>query len=193
MIAGIILAGGGARRMGGGDKCLLKLGSATILDMLLPRLAPQVCRVAISANDDPGRFAGFALPVLPDAIGAGPLAGVAAGLAWASAIGAEALLTVPGDTPFIPPDLADRLVPAPAWAASEGAVHPLVALWPVAAAGALDVWLAGGTNLRVRDFGQSIGMRTIDFADTPDPFFNINTPDDLREAGRRLSRSAAAP
>jgi molybdopterin-guanine dinucleotide biosynthesis protein A len=167
--------------MGGCDKALLPLGGATLLDALLARLAPQVARLAISANDDPSRFARFGLPVLPDIVmQAGPLAGVAAGLAWANAVGAAALLTVPSDTPFIPADLAARLAPAPAWAESGGDLHPLVALWPVSAP--LAAWLEGGGSLRVRAFGSAIAMRTVPFPETPDPFFNINTPADLLTA-----------
>jgi molybdopterin-guanine dinucleotide biosynthesis protein A len=190
VIAGLVLAGGRASRMGGGDKCLLrvtdtKVGDTTVLDILLARLGPQAGALAMSANGDAARFARFGLPVLPDLpLHAGPLAGVAAGLAWATSLGADALLTVPGDTPFIPADLAEKLAPAPAWAMSDGAVHPLVALWPAAAP--LAAWLEGGGSLRVRTFGEAIGMRTVVFSQTPDPFFNINTPDDLRVAQARV-------
>jgi molybdopterin-guanine dinucleotide biosynthesis protein A len=89
---------------------------------------------------------------------------------------------VPGDTPFLPEDLVARLGAAPAWAATAGAVHPLVAVWPVDMRGALAAWLADGRSLRVRDFGGAIGMRTVEFADAGDPFLNINTPDDLARA-----------
>ncbi len=189
MIAGLVLAGGRASRMGGGDKCLLPLGDVTVLDALLARLTPQVAAMAISANGDAGRFRRFGLPVLSDlAQHAGPLAGVAAGLAWAASLNATVLLTVPGDTPFIPRDLAVRLVPAPAWAESGGAVHPLVALWPATAAAPLFAWLEGGGSLRVRTFGEAIGMRAVVFDETPEPFFNINTPDDLAEAQSRVLR-----
>jgi molybdopterin-guanine dinucleotide biosynthesis protein A len=187
VIAGLVLAGGSASRMGGGDKGLLPLGGARVLDVLLARLAPQVGPIAISANGDAARFDGFALPVLPDvALNAGPLAGVAAGLAWADARGTRWLLTVPGDTPFVPRDLAARLAPAPAWAHSHGALHPLVGLWPVTAAAPLAAWLAGGGSRRVRDFGATIGMRAVPFDDTPDPFFNINTRGDLSAAQSRV-------
>jgi molybdopterin-guanine dinucleotide biosynthesis protein A len=129
------------------------------------------------------------LPVLPDPEWAqGPLAGVAAGLAWAAAQGAEAVLTVPGDTPFIPGDLLVRLGVAPAWAESAGVVHPLVAVWPVSAGAALETWLRRGGSLRVRAFGAAIGMRTVEFAASPDPFLNINTPADLAQA-RALGNS----
>ncbi len=175
--------------MGGGDKCLLRLGDTTVLDVLLQRLAPQASALAISANGDQARFGSFRLPILPDLPRhAGPLAGVAAGLVWATSLGAKALLTVPGDTPFIPTDLAHRLSPAPAWAESGGAIHPLVALWPTTATLPLTAWLEGGGNLRVRSFGAAIGMRTVAFPETPDPFFNINTRSDLA-AARQLAQS----
>jgi molybdopterin-guanine dinucleotide biosynthesis protein A len=178
-----VLAGGQATRMGGGDKPLLHINGATLLDHLLARLRPQVSAVALGANGDPARFARFGLPVRPDGAAAqGPLAGVAAGLAWAAGIGATTLLTVPGDTPFIPTDLATALGEAPAWAESGGAVHPLVAVWPVAAGPALAQWLRQGGSLRVRDFGRAIGMRAVCFAASPDPFLNINTPADLAQA-----------
>jgi molybdopterin-guanine dinucleotide biosynthesis protein A len=187
VIAGVVLAGGRASRMGGGDKCLLPLGNGTVLARLLTRLAPQAGALAISANGDPARFAQFGLPVLPDQPRhAGPLAGVAASLAWAASIGANTVLTVPGDTPFIPADLAERLAPAPSWAVSLGALHPLVALWPVTAATGLTAWLEGGGSLRVRAFGEAIGMRAVMFLQTPDPFFNINTPADLGAAQARV-------
>jgi molybdopterin-guanine dinucleotide biosynthesis protein A len=193
VIVALALAGGQARRMGGGDKVLLPLAGATVLDALLERLTPQVSCVAISANGDPARFARFGLPILADPAWAeGPLAGVAAGLAWAAGLGAEALLTVPGDTPFIPTDLLARLGAAPAWAESGGAVHRLVALWPAAAAPALEAWLRDGCSLRVLDFGLSLGMRAVPFAGTPDPFLNINTPADLAQA-EALGKPAPGP
>jgi molybdopterin-guanine dinucleotide biosynthesis protein A len=188
MIAALVLAGGTASRLGGGDKPLLPLAGATVLDILLTRLHPQASAVAISANGDPARFARFFLPVLPDAPGhAGPLAGVAAGMAWAAQCGADTLLTVPGDTPFIPTDLPKRLGTAPAWAVTNGAVHPLIALWPTKADAQLRAWLADGHDLRVKSFGAALGMRAVTFADSPDPFFNINTPADLAEAQARAA------
>ena len=108
--------------MGGRDKPLLSLGSRTILAEILGRLEGQAQAIALSANGDPSRFAAYHLPVLPDPTpDQGPLAGVLEGLKWAASLGAEALLTVPGDTPFIPRDLAQRLQPAPAGAGSR---HP---------------------------------------------------------------------
>jgi len=185
MIAALILAGGSARRMGGVDKPLLPLGNRTILAEILSRLRPQAGVVALSANGDPSRFADYCLPVLPDPVpGQGPLAGVLQGLHWAARCGAEALLTTPGDTPFIPRDLAARLSPAPACASSGGHVHPLAALWPVACRGRLQGW----TNPRVRSFAEAIDMRSVAFEDAA-AFLNVNTPADLAaavEAARRM-------
>jgi len=94
---------------------------------------------------------------------------------------------VPGDTPFIPTDLAARLGAAPAWAISDGAVHPLIALWAIQEAARLNTWLADGHDLRVKSFGASLFMRAVTFEETPDPFFNINTPADLSEAQARAA------
>jgi len=187
MIAGLVLAGGAAVRMGGGDKPLLAVGAAPILARILATLRPQVGPLALSANGDPARFAEFGLPVLTDGpfAGAGPLAGVLAGLDWAEAQGATALLSVPGDTPFIPADLAARLGEAPACAESAGVRHHLVALWPVAARAALRAWLGRPGSRSVRQFAGTIGMRGVAFpAGEPDPFMNVNTPDDLARARR---------
>jgi molybdopterin-guanine dinucleotide biosynthesis protein A len=178
MIAALILAGGGAARMGGGDKPLLALGGRTILAELLGRLRPQVSAVALSANGDPLRFASYGLPVLPDPVpDQGPLAGLAQGLIWAAVIGAEALLSVPGDTPFVPRNLAVRLSPAPACAVSGGHIHPLVALWPVGCRDKLQGW----PDPRVKTFAASIGMRQVLFDDEL-AFLNVNTPADLTAA-----------
>ncbi len=180
---GLLLAGGAGTRMGGVDKALLRLGGRTLAGHVLERLSPQVDAVAISANGNPARYACFGLPVLTDSVvGRGPLGGVLRGLAWAAAQGADTLLSVPGDTPFIPRDLARRLGVAPAWAKGAAGLHPLVAAWPVACAPALQTWLDSQPSGRVRSFGETIGMRTEVFADAPDPFHNINTPEDLAAA-----------
>ncbi len=187
----LILAGGRATRLGGVDKALLPAGDCTLIEHLLDRLAPQSSRIAISANGDPTRYAGLGLPVLPDDVtGRGPLGGVLRGLAWAESLGADTLLTVPGDTPFIPRDLAARLGAAPSWAESPTGLHPLVALWPVAGRAALAAWLAGQPSGRVRAFGAGLGMRAVWFADAPDPFANVNTPADLAAADARVNLEA---
>jgi molybdopterin-guanine dinucleotide biosynthesis protein A len=173
----MVLAGGQASRMGGGDKPLLSVGGRTLLRRILDTLEPDHRHIALSANGDPARF-GVGLPVLADVLpGCGPLGGVLTGLEWAAGLGAEALLTVPGDTPLIPPGLAAALAPAPAVAESGGRRHHLVALWPVRAAAPLRAWLAAPGSRSVREFGGTLGMRGVAFGG--DPFVNVNTPRDL--------------
>ncbi len=184
-LAALVLAGGQAARMGGGDKPLLDLAGRSLLQRILARLRTETARIAISANGDPARFAAFGCPVLPDGafLGQGPLAGVLAGLDWAAAQGCDTLLTVPGDTPFIPPGLAATLAPVPACAASAGRTHPLVALWPVTAREPLRVSLGSPGGRSVREFAASIGMRVVDFPMRAwDPFLNLNDAADLAAA-----------
>ncbi len=187
MIAGLVLAGGAARRMGGVDKPLLPLGGRVILDFVLERVRPQVAVVAISANGDPARYARFGCPVLADDVrGRGPLGGVLRGLGWAKQIGAESLLTVPGDTPFLPGDLVARLGAAPSCAENAACVHWPVAMWPVSCAAALAGWLGSQPSARVAAFGGIVGMRRVWFGDAGDPFHNVNTPEDLEAAQRNV-------
>ena len=191
--AALILAGGEARRMGGLDKPLITVGGETILARILSRLAAHEL-IAISANGDPARFASYGCEILPDEPGGprGPLAGILAGLRWAEEAGASALLTVPGDGPFVPSDLAQRLSPGPSHAASGGRRHPTAALWNLPLAAKLEAHLAalaGGPRrgFSVLGFAETIGARTVTFADDPDPFLNVNTPEDLRQAEARLA------
>jgi molybdopterin-guanine dinucleotide biosynthesis protein A len=182
----VILAGGLARRLGGGDKPLLDLGDRTVLDHVLQRLRPQAAPLALNANGDPARFATFRLPVLPDPMPGfpGPLAGILAAMRWAAARGAERVLTVPGDAPFIPLDLVRRLAASGsgiAYAASDRP-HPTVALWPTRLAAALDSALASG-HRRVRAWAEAEGAAPVPFAaGRCDPFLNINTVADLQAA-----------
>ena len=121
---GVVLAGGLARRMGGGDKARIRIGGTTILERVLARLSPQCSRVILNANGDPARFADTGLPVVADSVPdfAGPLAGILAGLDWAAAQTPEIadVVSVPGDCPFLPHDLVTRLI-----AARESAGTPL--------------------------------------------------------------------
>jgi molybdenum cofactor guanylyltransferase len=181
--AAVILAGGAARRMGGGDKPLLDLAGTRMIERIVASL--DVPCIAISANGDPARFGALKMPVLSDGefAGEGPLAGILAGLEWAASLGADTLLTVPGDTPFIPKGLAAALAPAPACAASNDRVHYLVALWPAARHGELRRFLLVQNRRDVAYFARRIGMRRVDFpAAKWDPFFNVNTPEDLAAA-----------
>ncbi len=184
-VAGLVLAGGRAKRLGGGDKPLLEIGGATILSRVIAALRPETDTLAISANGDPARFARFGLPVLGDGEFAnqGPLAGLLAGLDWAASLGAAWLLTAPGDTPFLPPGLGAALAPAPACAARDGQVHPLVALWPVTVADTLRRMLRKPGSRSTQVFGASIGIQRVEFPDgAGDPFHNVNTPADLARA-----------
>jgi molybdopterin-guanine dinucleotide biosynthesis protein A len=191
----VVLAGGRARRMGGGDKPLVLLGGRPLLRHILDRLGPQVAGLALNVNGDFRRFEGFGLPVLSDSLPGrpGPLAGILAALDWAAAAGAGHVLTVPGDTPFLPADLAERLdrrvrdgAPA-AIAASGGRRHPTAGLWPVAARAALRRSVAEGGLRRVNAWAEELGAVTVDFPAGPvDPFFNLNAPEDLAEAERVL-------
>ncbi|WP_438991565.1 molybdenum cofactor guanylyltransferase MobA [Lentibacter sp.] len=191
--AGVILAGGLATRMGGGDKCLLPLGGAPMLAGIIARLAPQVSDMALNANGDAVRFAGFGLPVVADSIEgfAGPLAGVLAGLDWAAGQGHESIVTAAGDTPFFPQDLVARLLTA-----TEGMDHPLAlaatpdgrqptfGLWPVALRHDLRAALTGGLR-KVVIWTDTHGGQMAEFADAG-AFFNINTPEDLATAEANL-------
>lgn len=193
-IAGVVLAGGRSSRMGGGDKTLLPLGPHTVIEEAITRLRPQVDRIAINANGDPARFARLRLPVLTDAFGTydGPLAGILTGLIWAQTNDADALVTVAGDTPFLPLDLVARLLNADpeatiVLAASNGRRHPTFGLWPVRLADDLATFLRTQPSRRVNDFVDRHRHTIVEFDTTPfDPFFNINTPDDLAEAQRLM-------
>ena len=195
---GVILAGGQATRMGGGDKGLLRIGGDTLMGHVIARLDPQVADLAINANGDPARFSSLRLPVLPDSIDgfAGPLAGVLAGLDWAAAQGADTIVTAAADTPFFPCDLVPMLQ-----LASEGMTHPLVlaatpdpergqarhptfGLWPVALREDLREALKDGVRKVVQWSDRHQG-RLASFPDEA-AFFNVNTPDDLTRAKAML-------
>ena len=201
---GVILAGGLATRMGGGDKCLLPLGGGTILDQVIARLAQQVSGLALNANGDPARFDHLHLPVLPDTLPEfpGPLAGVLAGLDWAATQGADTIVTVAGDTPFFPEtlvshfsntaqDMAHPLVLA-ATPRAEGEAtksmsrsglirHPTFGLWPVALRSDLRAALQDGLRKVVLWTEKHDGREAV-FTEPGDPFFNVNTPEDLARA-----------
>jgi molybdopterin-guanine dinucleotide biosynthesis protein A len=184
MTAALILAGGQGSRLGGVDKAFVELNGQPLIGHLLARLAPQAGKIAISANGDATRFDAFALDVLPDGplAGYGPLAGVATGLQWAEQQGAESLITVPVDTPFIPLDLLQRLSPAPSVAVYQGRQHHLVAHWRVSALPDLERFLQTGAPYKVRDFLQICGAKQVAFEAATDPFLNINTPEDIAAA-----------
>jgi molybdopterin-guanine dinucleotide biosynthesis protein A len=187
----MILAGGQATRMGGGDKGLCPFRGGTLLGAVIARFAPQVADLALNAGGDPARLAGFGLPVVADSVPGqpGPLAGILAAMDWAAARDAQSVVTVPCDTPFLPGDLVPRLLLAGggglALAASGGQVHPTAALWPVALRDDLRAALAQGER-KVTIFTDRHHAAIADFPLTsPDGFANVNTPADLAalEAG----------
>ncbi|MCY4396285.1 MAG: molybdenum cofactor guanylyltransferase MobA [Rhodospirillaceae bacterium] len=196
---GVLLAGGRARRMGGGDKCLRPLAGRPLLAHVVERVAPQVDRLVLNANGDPARFAGFGLPVAADLLpGAlGPLAGVLTGMAWAagSAPDARWILTVATDAPFLPADLAARLHAAVrrddadmACAASGGRHHPVIGLWPVGRRSALEAALRDEGVSKVDRWTARYRLAVAEFdAGPPDPFFNANRPEDLETAEKLLA------
>ena len=188
---GLVLAGGLARRMGGGDKALIRIGNETILQRTLARLAPQVSGIVLNANGDPVRFAPFGLPVTADSVPdfAGPLAGILAGLDWAAANrpGIEWVVSVPGDCPFLPRDLVTRLHAARvaegkplACAHSGDWRHPVVALWQVALREDLRHAITVEDLRKIEVWTARHGVALADWPTEPvDPFFNVNTPEDV--------------
>ena len=193
--AALILAGGQAIRMGGGDKPLLRVGGVPMLTRIIAALRADVADIALSANGDAARFAKFDLPVLADGVfrGEGPLAGVLAGLDWAAALAADALLTVPGDAPFIPVGLATTLAPPPACITSGGRMHPLTALWPTGCREPLRDLLSRPGPRAIRSFATRIGMRQVEVpAGDRDLFLNVNTADDLALAHNLAKRMEEA-
>jgi molybdopterin-guanine dinucleotide biosynthesis protein A len=200
----VLLAGGRARRLGGGDKSLRSIAGRPILAHVIDRVRPQVAALALNANGDPARFAGFGLPVIADTVNfyPGPLAGILAGMGWALGMGSgfADLLSVPTDTPFLPPDLAIRLEQARAAAGAEiaiagsgGRTHPTVALWPLRLAPDLRQALLDEGERKVEGFARRYRVAVAEFAREPlDPFYNINRPDELEEAERLADRGASA-
>jgi molybdopterin-guanine dinucleotide biosynthesis protein A len=195
-ILGLVLAGGLARRMGGGDKARIRIGDKTILERVLMRLKPQSAGIILNANGDPARFADTGLPVVPDSVPdfAGPLAGILAGLDWAAAHAPAIadLVSVPGDCPFLPGDLVARLSAArqaagqPLACARSGEWrHPVVGLWPVALRDDLRKALFEEGLHKIEAWTARHGVAIADWPTAPvDPFFNVNTPEDAAEAER---------
>lgn len=201
--AGVLLAGGLARRMGGGDKGMRELGGETLLARVISRVRPQVGPLILNANGAPERFAAFNLPVAADCVPgfAGPLAGVLTGLEWVleHAPGTAWLASFPTDAPFLPRDLVARLLDAVAregadlaCAASGGRRHPVVGVWPVHLAGELRRAVEIEGIRKVDDWTGRYRLAVADYAVAPfDPFFNANRPEDLAEAERILNLEAA--
>jgi molybdopterin-guanine dinucleotide biosynthesis protein A len=193
-VCGIILAGGLARRMGGGDKPLRTIAGKPILVHVIDRLQPQCARLVLNANGDPARFASFGLPVVADDVPdfAGPLAGILAGLGWSAANvpDCECGVSVAADTPFIPRDLVARLRAARlneasdiAVAASGGRTHPVIALWPIALRTELRRALTQEGERKIDRFTARYQVAEVSWPKEPyDPFFNVNEAGDLAAA-----------
>jgi molybdopterin-guanine dinucleotide biosynthesis protein A len=191
---GLVLAGGLARRMGGGDKARTRVGGRTILERALACLSAQCERVIINANGNPARFADTNLPIVADSVPdfAGPLAGILAGLDWAAAHAPhiEWLASAPGDCPFLPGNLVARLHEARVAAGTPLACarsgewrHPVVALWNVALREDLRHALIDEHLHKIEIWTARHGIAIADWPTEPtDPFFNVNTPEDAARA-----------
>jgi molybdenum cofactor guanylyltransferase len=201
---GLILAGGLARRMGGGDKAFIRIGGTTILARTLERVGPQCAGLIINANGDPARFSQTGLPVVPDSVAEfpGPLAGILAGLDWAAERRPEIewVASVPGDCPFLPRDLVARLhqvradAGLPLACAGSGEWrHPVVGLWRVALRHDLRTALVENGLRKIEVWTARHGVAVADWPAEPvDPFFNVNTPEDAAQATRIAAADAAA-
>jgi molybdenum cofactor guanylyltransferase/molybdopterin-guanine dinucleotide biosynthesis protein MobB len=205
-IAGVLLAGGLSRRMGGGDKALLRLAGRPLIQHAAERIAPQVGALILNANGDPARFPALGLPVVPDETAdfPGPLAGVLTALHWfrRERPQTRAVVSVSADAPFIPGDLVARLADAlaahdaarVAVAQSRGRRHHVIGLWRPDAAGEIAAALARGER-KAETMVDRLGAVAVPFADLDiggqavDPFFNVNTPEDLAFAEGLLARA----
>ncbi|MBO6782219.1 MAG: molybdenum cofactor guanylyltransferase MobA [Alphaproteobacteria bacterium] len=203
-ILGVILAGGQARRLGGGDKALKELGGRPMLTHAIERLAPQVGQVVVNANGDPARFDSFRVPVIADTVEGfvGPLAGVLAGMEWALVNAPEYdwIATVATDAPFFPEDLVARLAEAVAddaadlaCAESNGRAHPVFGFWPVSLAGDLRCALVDEKVRKVDAWTKRFRLARVQFPiENVDPFFNINRPEDMAEAAALFTSAKTA-
>jgi molybdopterin-guanine dinucleotide biosynthesis protein A len=195
---GLVLAGGLARRMGGGDKARIEIGGISILDRVLACLSGQCTGIVLNANGDPTRFADTGLTVVPDNVPdyPGPLAGILAGLDWLAAQdnGVEWIVSVPGDCPFLPDDLVEKLhlarrkmgagVPL-ACAGSGEWRHPVVGLWPLALRADLRKALVEEDLRKIEVWTARHGVAIAEWPVEPvDPFLNVNTPEDAAQAER---------
>ena len=204
-IPGIILAGGLSRRMGGGDKGLLMLGKTTIIERVIDKISPQVGSLALNINGDSSRFPDYKLPIISDSIKGylGPLSGILAGMEWAFKNGNRYIATVAADTPFLPDDFIKRLdamvksknlnigiAASRILSGDDVFIHPTFGIWEVALKDDLRDALANDTR-KIMFWAKKFKLDYYYF-DTSDklsdPFFNINTPDDLEEAKYRLKK-----
>ena len=204
-IPGIILAGGLSRRMGGGDKGLLMLGETSIIERVIDKILPQVGSLAININGDSSRFPDYKLPIIPDSIKGylGPLSGILAGMEWAFKNGNRYIATVAADTPFLPDDFIKRLhamvksknlnigiAASRILSGDDVFIHPTFGIWEVALKDDLRDALANDTR-KIMFWAKKFKLDYYYFETSDklsDPFFNINTPDDLEEAKYRLKK-----
>jgi molybdenum cofactor guanylyltransferase len=196
---GLLLAGGLARRMGGGDKPLRTIGGKTILAHVIERVRPQCAGLVLNANGDPARFAGYGMPVIADDVPdfAGPLAGILAGLDWLAVTHPQVpwLASIAADTPFVPHDLVARLHGAReeanlplACAGSGGWTHPVIGLWPVSLRHDLRKALVEENERKIDRWTARHGVAVANWPTDPvDPFFNANTPEDIDNAERLVA------
>ena len=203
-VAGVLLAGGLARRMGGGDKCLRPLAGETLLARVIARAAPQVGPLILNANGDPARFAPYGVPVVADVVEghAGPLAGILTALDWAAehAPHHPLVASFATDAPFLPLDLVETMVEARdlagadlACAASDGRAHPVFGLWPVELRADLRDALVEQGERKIDRWTASHRLVEVAFPCAPvDPFFNANREDDLAEAERLIAEHGGA-
>jgi molybdopterin-guanine dinucleotide biosynthesis protein A len=198
---GLVLAGGQARRMGGGDKAFIEIGGRKILDRVLARLQPSCRRIVLNANGDPQRFASWGLPVIADGVKdfAGPLAGILAGMDWTARNypAVEWMASVPGDCPFLPESFVERLHEVRAaqsrtlaCAQSGDWRHPVVGLWNVRLREDLRKALVVEDLHKIEVWTARHGVAIATWPDTPvDPFFNVNTPEDIAQAEKLAASS----
>ena len=180
--------------MGGGDKAFIEIGGKTIIERVLARLRPDCTHIVLNANGDPQRFSAYGLPVIADGVKnfAGPLAGILAGLDWAARNfpGVEWMASVPGDCPFLPEGFVKRLHAVReeqdkrlACAQSGEWRHPVVGLWHVGLRNDLRHALVVEDLRKIEIWTARHGIAIASWPDKPvDPFFNVNTPEDIAQA-----------
>ncbi|MDP7392521.1 MAG: molybdenum cofactor guanylyltransferase MobA [Alphaproteobacteria bacterium] len=193
-IVAVLLAGGLARRMGGGDKCLREVAGRPLLSHVIERILPQVDHVVLNANGDPERFSEFGLPVIVDVVegNAGPLAGILTGMDWAArhVTECEWVVSVPTDAPFLPMDYVARMMAAIededaelACASTNGRTHPVAGLWALRLMLELRSALIDEDIRKIDQWTVRYRLADVEFSSEPiDPFFNANRPEDLKAA-----------
>lgn len=204
-VIGVVLAGGLARRMGGGDKCLIELAGRPLLSWIIERASPQVSRLILNANGDSSRFARFGVPVVADTVPdfAGPLAGILAALEWTemNAPDAQWVASFAGDAPFVPSDIVEKFLDAQrsnnaelVGATSGGQTNPVCGLWSVGLAGDLRRALVDEDLHKIDAWTARYRFALVDFPTEPiDPFFNINRPEDLAKAEALAKSHSGTP